>query len=299
MRWRAASAGPSPSAPLSEPPATPAHYAGRVTRPITFLSDYGYADEFAGVCRAVIAEIAPDARMIDITHGLPRHAVRHGAVLLAHSVPFAPAGVHLAVVDPGVGGERRPVAIRVAEEERILVGPDNGVLSLATQRLGGALQAVDLTTSTHRLEPVTSTFHGRDLFAPVAANLALGSALDEAGEAVDPATLTQVELPEPRIYPDRVVAHVVYVDGFGNVALNLDHELLAATFLKLGERVAVAAGRAKITVPFGRTFSDVGPGQGIVYEDASRSLALAVNRESAAQLLGLAPDDEVVLSPAA
>jgi S-adenosyl-L-methionine hydrolase (adenosine-forming) len=270
-----------------------------VTRPITFLSDYGYADEFAGVCRAVIAEIAPDARMIDITHGLPRHAVRHGAVLLAHSVPFAPAGVHLAVVDPGVGGERRPVAIRVAEEERILVGPDNGVLSLATQRLGGALQAVDLTTSTHRLEPVTSTFHGRDLFAPVAANLALGSALDEAGEAVDPATLTQVELPEPRIYPDRVVAHVVYVDGFGNVALNLDHELLAATFLKLGERVAVAAGRAKITVPFGRTFSDVGPGQGIVYEDASRSLALAVNRESAAELLGLAPDDEVVLSPAA
>jgi S-adenosyl-L-methionine hydrolase (adenosine-forming) len=269
-----------------------------VARPITFLSDYGYADEFAGVCRAVIAEIAPDARIIDITHGLPRHSVRQGAVLLAHSLPFAPAGVHLAIVDPGVGSERRPVAVRVAEDERLLVGPDNGVLSLAVQRLGGAVEAVDLTASPHRLEPVTSTFHGRDLFAPVAAHLARGSPMSEAGEQVETSTLTRVELPEPRVYPDRVVAHVVYVDGFGNVALNLDHELLASTFLKLGERVAVNAGAAAITVPFGRTFSDVGPGQGIVYEDSSRSLALAVNRESAAELLGLAPDDEVVLSPA-
>jgi S-adenosyl-L-methionine hydrolase (adenosine-forming) len=268
-----------------------------VAKPITFLSDYGYADEFAGVCRAVIAEIAPDAQVIDITHGLPRHSVRQGAVLLAHAIPFAPAGVHLAVVDPGVGTERRPVAVRVNDAERLLVGPDNGVLALATERLGGAAEAVDLTTSRFRLEPVTSTFHGRDLFAPVAAHLALGTPLPEAGEAIEAATLTSVELPEPRIYPDRVVAHVIYVDGFGNVALNLDHEQLASTFLRLGERIAVAAGQAKITVPFGRTFGDVGPGQGILYEDSSRGLALAVNRESAAELLRLAPDDEVVLSP--
>ena len=269
-----------------------------MARPITFLSDYGYADEFAGVCRAVIARIAPEARVIDITHGLPRHAVRQGAVLLAHALPFAPAGVHLAIVDPGVGTERRPVAMRVGDEERILVGPDNGVLSLAVQGLGGAVEAVDLTASAHRLEPVTSTFHGRDLFAPVAAHLALGAALAEAGEPVEPSTLTRVELPEPRIYPDRIVAHVVYVDGFGNVALNLSHEQLASTFLRLGERVDVDAGGTKITVPFGQTFGDVGPGEGILYEDSSRSLALAINRESAAELLGLTPDDEVVLSPA-
>jgi S-adenosyl-L-methionine hydrolase (adenosine-forming) len=268
-----------------------------VTRPITFLSDYGYADEFAGVCRAVITRIASEAQVVDITHGLPRHAVRHGAVLLAHALPFAPPGVHLAVVDPGVGTERRPVAVRVEDEERILVGPDNGVLSLATERLGGAVEAVDLSASPHRLEPVTSTFHGRDLFAPVAAHLALGAALAEAGEPVDPTTLTRVELPEPRIYPDRIVAHVVYVDGFGNVALNLSHEQLASTFLRLGEPVAVDAGASRVTVPFGRTFSDVGPGQGIMYEDSSRSVALAVNRDSAADLLELAPDDEVVLSP--
>jgi S-adenosyl-L-methionine hydrolase (adenosine-forming) len=269
-----------------------------VALPITFLSDYGYADEFAGVCRAVIARIAPDAPLIDVTHGLPRHAVRQGAVLLAHSVPFAPPGVHLAIVDPGVGTQRRPLAVRVSERERLLVGPDNGLLSLLIERLGGAVEAVDLTESPHRLQPLTSTFHGRDLFAPVAAHLANGAKLSGAGETVDPATLTQLELPEPRVYPDRVVAHVVYVDGFGNVTLNVDHERLASTFLRLGERVAVDAGPSKVTVPYGRTFGDVGPGQGILYEDSSRSLALAVNRESAGELLGLHPDDEVVLTPA-
>lgn len=268
-----------------------------MTRPITFLSDYGYADEFAGVCHAVIARIAPDARVIDITHGLPRHAVRQGAVVLANALPFAPAGIHLAIVDPGVGGERRPVAVRVAEEERLLVGPDNGLLALAVQRLGGAVEAVDLSSSPHRLEPLTATFHGRELFAPVAAQLALGAALAEAGEPVDTSRLTEIEMPEPRLYPDRVVAHVVYVDGFGNAALNVGHDRLASTFLRLGERVAVETGGATINVPFGRAFADVGPGQGILYEDSSRSLALAVNRESAAELLRLAPDDEVMLSP--
>jgi S-adenosyl-L-methionine hydrolase (adenosine-forming) len=268
-----------------------------VARPITFLSDYGYADEFAGVCRAVIARIAPDAPVIDITHGVPRHAVRQAAVVLANALPFAPPGVHLAIVDPGVGTERRPVAMRVREEDRVLVGPDNGVLALAAERLGGAEEAVDLSASPHRLEPVTATFHGRELFAPVAAHLALGTPLAEAGEHIETATLASVELPEPRIYADRVVAHVVYVDGFGNATLNLGHEQLASTFLRLGNRVVVDTGHRKIIAPFGRTFSDVGPGQGIIYEDSSRSLALAVNRKNAAELLGLAPDDEVMLSP--
>ncbi len=269
-----------------------------MARPITFLSDYGYADEFAGVCRGVIAGIAPGARVIDITHGLARHAVRQGAVLLANAIPFTPPGVHLTIVDPGVGSGRRPVAVRVAGDDRLLVGPDNGVLGLACERLGSAVAAVDLTSSPKRLRPVSSTFHGRDLFAPVAAHLALGADLEEVGEPLEPSSLTLVELPEPRIYPDRIVAHVLYVDGFGNLTLNVSHEALASTFLRLGDRVLVAAGRSSVTVPFGRTFSDVGAGQGIMYEDSARSLALAVNRESAAELLKLAPDDEVVLTPA-
>ncbi len=269
-----------------------------MTRPITFLSDYGHADEFAGVCRAVIARIAPDAQLVDITHGLARHAVRQGAVLLANSLPFAAPGVHLAVVDPGVGSDRRPVAVAVAEEERILVGPDNGVLALAIERFGGPREAVDLTASPCRLQPVTATFHGRDIFAPVAAGLAGGAELAEVGEPIDPASLTRLELPQPRVYADRVVAHVLYVDRFGNVTLNLDHEELSSTFLRLGHRVAVDTGQTTVAVPFARTFADVGEGQGLLYEDSARTLALAVNRESAAEMLGLGPDDEVTLTPA-
>jgi S-adenosyl-L-methionine hydrolase (adenosine-forming) len=269
-----------------------------VARPITFLSDYGYADEFAGVCRAVIASIAPEARVIDITHGLPRHAVRQGAVLLESALPYAPPGVHLAVVDPGVGTSRRPVALRAREDERLLVGPDNGLLSLAARRFGGVVEAVDLTTTPHRGTPDTSTFQGRNLFAPVAAHLANGAPLVEAGEPFDPGGLIEVELPDPRVYADRIVAHVVYVDGYGNVTLNVDHERLATTFLRLGDRFEVEAAGSTVSVPFGRTFADVGPGEGILYEDSSQRLALAVNRASAAERLGLSPDDEVVLRPA-
>ena len=267
-------------------------------RPITFLSDYGHRDEFAGVCRSVIARIAPEALVIDITHGLPRHAVRQGSVMLANALPFTPPGVHIAIVDPGVGTERRPVAVRVSDEDRVLVGPDNGVLSLAIARLGGAEEAADLSASPFRLEPVTATFHGRDLFAPVAARLALGAGLEEAGEALDTSALAVLELPEPRVYPDRVVAHVLYVDGFGNVALNIGHQTLSSTFLRLGHRAVIDTGRARITVPFGRTFADVGEGQGLLYEDSSRNLALAINRDSAGTLLALAADDEVTLLPA-
>src|SRR5207245_3390393 len=142
---------------------------------------------------------------------------------------YLPAGVHLAVVDPEVGGTRRAVALRCAEEDRCLVGPDNGLLWPAAERLGGVVEAIDIARSPHRLEPVSATFHGRDLFVPVAARLALGAPLAEAGEPLDPSTLTHLELPDPRIYPDRVIAHVVYVDGFGNATLNLDHEQLAST----------------------------------------------------------------------
>src|ERR671939_1055083 len=143
-----------------------------MARVITFLSDYGHDDDFVGVCHGVIARIAPDARVIDVTHGIPRHDVRSGALVLRRALPYLPPGVHLAVVDPEVGAERRAVAVRTAEEGRLMVGPDNGLLSLAAQRFGGAVEAVDVGRSQHRLRPVSATFHGRDLFAPVAAHLA-------------------------------------------------------------------------------------------------------------------------------
>ena len=165
-------------------------------RPITFLSDYGYEDEFAGVCRAVISQIAPGASLIDLTHGIARQDIRQGAVALANALPSCPPGVHLAVVDPGVGSERRAVAVAAAEG-RILVGPDNGLLSRALDRLGGALDAVELSHSPFRLEPVSATFHGRDLFAPVAAHLSLGAHLDEAGQSIDAGSWSNSTSPPP------------------------------------------------------------------------------------------------------
>jgi S-adenosylmethionine hydrolase len=266
-------------------------------RPVTFLSDYGYEDEFAGVCRAVIARIAPGAEVVDITHGVARAAVRQGAVVLANSLPFTPPGIHLAVVDPGVGTDRRPVALRVADEDRILVGPDNGLLALATERLGGPTEAVDITLSEFRLEPVSATFHGRDLFAPVAGRLAAGAPLADAGEAIEVASLSGISLPEPRIYPERLIAHAIHSDRFGNVALNIAHEQLGEGPLRLGHPLEVETAAGQFDAVFARTFADVEAGRLVVYEDSSRSLSVAVNRGSAADRLELGPDDEVVLRP--
>ncbi len=266
--------------------------------PVTFLSDYGYDDEFAGVCRAVIARIAPDARLVDITHGITRHDVRGGSVVLANALPFAEPGVHLAVVDPGVGTQRRPLAVRAASDDRLLVGPDNGLLSLALGRLGGAVEAVDLSLSPLRLEPVSATFHGRDIFAPVAANLANGVALAAAGEPVDPGTLTPLELPQPSVEADRIVAHVLHVDRFGNVLLDVGHDQLGGGPLRVGESATVVVPAGSFPATVALTFADVPEGELVVYEDATRTLALAINRGNAAGWLGLATDVEVVLRAA-
>jgi S-adenosylmethionine hydrolase len=264
---------------------------------ITFLSDYGLADDFVGVVHAVIARIAPDARVIDLTHGIPRHDVRTGALTLARALPFAPAGVHLAVVDPEVGAERRSVAIRCAEDARILVGPDNGLLAAAALAFGGPVEAVDIARSPHRLEPVAATFHGRDLFAPVAAHLAAGAELADAGEPVETSELAAIELPVARVERGSVIAHALEVDRFGNAALNVGHGELAGTGLKLGGEVDIEIGGERFIATYAQTFADVKAGELLVYEDAYRTLAVAINRGDAAGTLGLAPDTEVRLSP--
>jgi S-adenosylmethionine hydrolase len=266
-------------------------------RPITFLSDYGSADEFAGVCRAVIARIAPEAQVIDLTHGIRRHAVTEGAAVLANALPFTPPGVHLAVVDPGVGSPRRALAVRVADHERVLVGPDNGLLVPAIDALGGPVAAVDVSLSDFRLEPVSATFHGRDVFAPVAANLAAGASLEKAGEEIDPASLAPGEATRASVVHKRVVAHALYVDRYGNVALDLEHQQLPETGLRLGHALRVETAQAGLDAVYSLTFSDVADGRLILYEDAYRKLALAVNRGSAAELLGIEAGDEVVLRP--
>jgi S-adenosyl-L-methionine hydrolase (adenosine-forming) len=260
---------------------------------VTFLSDYGLNDGFVGICHGVIATICPQARVIDITHGIERHDVRAGALIFTGALPYMPAGVHLAVVDPDVGAQRRAIALETADG-RIMVGPDNGLLSLAADQAGGIVAAVEIGTSRFRLEPVSATFHGRDIFAPVAAHLAAGSKLAEAGVPVDPQRLQTLELPKPRREDEALVAHAIYIDRFGNVQLDVDHEELAGSGLKLGHgaRIELASG-ARHEAEFARTFADVKPGGLLLYEDSYRRLAVAVSHGSAAERLGLKTDDEL------
>jgi S-adenosyl-L-methionine hydrolase (adenosine-forming) len=266
-------------------------------RPITFLSDYGYDDEFAGVCRAVISQIAPGAPLIDLSHGIARQNVRQGAIALANALPSCPPGVHLAVVDPGVGSARRAVAVGAVGEGRFLVGPDNGLLSRALDRLGGAAEAVEVSRSPFRLEPVSATFHGRDLFAPVAAHLSLGARLEEAGGPIDPESLATLDLPKPEIGTDRVVANAIHRDGYGNVTLNLDASMLAEGPFGPGEDLEVRAPDGRFEAVWARTFEDVGRGDVLLFEDSSGALALAVSGGSAAGLMNLEADSEVTLRP--
>ena len=267
---------------------------------VTFLSDYGLDDDFVGVCHGVIAQVAPDVRVIDVTHGIDRHDVRAGALVLRRALDYLPPGVHLAVVDPGVGARRRAVALRCGSDltgdgppPRLLVGPDNGVLWLAAQRFGGVREAVDIGRSPLRWEPVAASFHGRDIFAPVAAHLAAGTPLAQVGEPLDPAGLVRLELPRAHVGADGLIAHVLHADGYGNVVLDAEPEDLAAAGLRRGAAVLVGRRRAQ----YATTFADVLPGELLLYEDGYRCVSLAVNRGSALAALGLALDDEILLAP--
>ncbi len=273
-------------------------WSAMAARPISFLSDYGLSDEFVGVVHGVIAGICPEARVIDLGHGIPRHDVQAGALALVRALPYVPAGVHLAVVDPEVGARRRAIALRTADEDRFLVGPDNGLLIPAAERFGGVAEAVEISSSPWRLEPVSATFHGRDVFAPVAARLACGAPLASAGEPVESGELVVLVRSEPRQEEDALVVHVVGTDTFGNAMLDAAHDDLMGSGLRLGDAVAARAGGRRVRGVVARTFSDVGSGDLLVYEDAGGALALAVNGGDAAALLGLRAGDEVRLERA-
>jgi S-adenosylmethionine hydrolase len=260
---------------------------------ITLLTDYGLEDDFVGICHGVIARICPDARVIDISHGVERHDIRGGALMLRGALAYMPVGVHVAVVDPDVGAERRAVALHVADG-RLLVGPDNGVLLPAADACGGIAGAVDIARSRFRLEPVSATFHGRDLFAPIAAHLASGVAIDQVGEPVDPADLVGLELSAPRLENDVVVGHAVHIDRFGNVQLDVGHDDVIRFGLKMGHPIELRLDAGAVhCARYVRTFADVAPGELLVYEDANRVLAVAVNHGNAADRIGLAVDDEL------
>ena len=261
---------------------------------ISFLSDYGLVDEFVGVVKSVIRSIAPDAVVIDITHEIPPHDVRAGGLALARSAQYLAPGVVLAVVDPGVGTERRSVAVEVGDGQSVLLGPDNGLLAPAVALVGGAGRAVALTNPDYQLPAPGATFAGRDVFAPAAAHLCAGVPLDALGDPVDTATLMPGLMPLAREEEGALVAEVLWVDRFGNAQLNVDPDE-ARPF---GDRVELRVGDRTRTASVVATYRELGPGQVGLVVDSYGLLSIAVDRGSAAAELGLAPGDEVVLGTA-
>jgi S-adenosyl-L-methionine hydrolase (adenosine-forming) len=261
---------------------------------ITFLTDFGLEDDFVGTCHGVIARIAPDVRVLDITHGIKPGRVLQGALMLANTLAYMPEGVHLAVVDPGVGGQRRALALLDASG-RLYVGPDNGLLLPAAERFGGVVEAHELANPRYALESVSRTFHGRDLFSPAAAHLALGVPLGELGPPIAVEELVRVDVPRPEVDGSRIRAAVLAVDRFGNAALNLGRADLERAAIVPGTTVEVEAHGNRWYATTARAFVDARDGDLILYEDSYRNVAIAVARGSAAQLLGLDEGGELTL----
>jgi S-adenosylmethionine hydrolase len=265
-----------------------------VARTILFLTDYGLDEEYVGVCHAVMARIAPQVRVVDLTHGIPPLDVAAGATALASAVPYAPwDAVFLAVVDPGVGTDRRPVVVEAGRA--LLVGPDNGVLAPAWHALGGAKRAFVIASPAVMAETVSDTFHGRDVFAPVAAHLAAGLDPGEVGPEVDPSTLHHLSFPVAEVEGAVLRTWVAGVDRFGNVRLRArPSDLVEAGLHELRELRVRGVEHA---VPRVRTFAEVPEGMVGLLVDSRGHLALVRSGAGAAKELGLAPGDPVTLTP--
>lgn len=259
-------------------------------RCVSFLSDFGHADEFVGVVHAVLADLAPEVRVVDLTHGVPAHDIRAGALALARCTPYVPAGVILAVVDPGTNTDRRAIAIEVAGGEGVFVGPDNGLLAPAVALAGGAERAVVLTNPDYHLPSPGPTFSARDVFAPAAAHLCLGVPLTDLGDEIDPGMLLPGVLPLLRQEDDTIVAEVLWVDRYGNAQLNVEPSDLEGW----GDAVSVRFNEDVRTAYVSPSFDAIGNRVGLV-TDAQGLLAVALSRRSAADELGLAPSMEVRL----
>jgi S-adenosyl-L-methionine hydrolase (adenosine-forming) len=261
---------------------------------ITFLSDFGLEDDFVGTCHGVIKRIAPETDVIDITHGIDPQNILQGALVLANTLPYMPEGVHFAVVDPDVGTPRRALVLRTGDR-RLLLGPDNGLLLPASERVGGIDTAYEITNRRYALESVSPTFHGRDVFSPAAAHLALGLDPAELGDAVPPDQLVRLEIPEAEIGERRIRATCLYVDRFGNIQLNLTAGQVEPLGVVPGRQVEVELTMDRFYALAARTFAEARPGEIVLYEDAYRNLALAISRGNAAETFGVRPGTEVRL----
>lgn len=267
---------------------------------VTFLSDYGRTDEFVGLVHSVVRSISPGVTVVDLTHDIEPYDVRGAGLLLARSVGYLCPGVVVAVVDPGVGGARRAVAVEVGDGMSVLVGPDNGLLAPAVAMCGGATAAVELNNADYHLESPGPTFAGRDIFAPVAAHLCQGVPLTDLGEAVDPAGLLPGVLPVAHIDDNDgdLVAEVLWVDRYGNAQLNVDPDELDV-LVPPDEPVELGLADGSRIATRATTYGDVRAGGVGLVVDSYGLVSVVVDQGSAAVELGLAPSREVRLRPVA
>lgn len=272
---------------------------GRRYDTISFLSDYGTDDEFVGVVKSVIRELAPHVGVIDLTHGIAPFDVRAGSLALARSISYVASGVIVAVVDPGVGTARRGIAVEVAGGEGVMVGPDNGLLAPGVAMAGGAGRAVSLTNVEYQLEAPGATFDGRDIFAPAAAYLCNGVDLMELGEEVDADLLFPGVVPLPQIDDETVIAQALWIDRFGNVQLNVGPDDLPDSFgdmleIRISEPADATGGTTRVVK---RTASFAGVDSGAVglVTDSNGMLAVVMNQRSAASELGIDDGDQIVI----
>jgi hypothetical protein len=266
-------------------------------RTISFLSDYGLVDEFVGVCHGVMLRIAPEVTVIDVCHAIRPQNIAEGANVLAQAVPYLPTGVHLAIVDPGVGSGRLPIAVQAADGSW-LVGPDNGLLVPAAARLGGATSARKLENPELRAPHPSRTFHGRDIFAPAAAHLARGVPPEELGRELAVDRLVSLRVALPRLHDRHFHAAVTKVDRFGNLSINVDAAAAAEAGIVVGAQLDVGVEGHRLVVPFGETFGSVPPAEPVVTEDSHGQLAVCVNLGSAADRFGASLGSKVLIGPA-
>jgi hypothetical protein len=262
---------------------------------LTFTSDYGLDDVFVGVCKGVIAQIAPHVRIIDVSHQITAQDVEQGATSLAAAIGYLPVAVNLALVDPMQVGASRGVVVETGDGS-LLVGPDNGLLSHAWDERGGVARAFEMVNPHLWRETVHKTFRGRDMFAPVAAHLAAGTDVTDVGPAIEPDSLEVLAARSAVVDDDHVHAEVSLVDHFGNVSLNVDRSDLEAAGIIFGDRVEVRCGGRTLEVPFTATYGDVARGRLTLCEDSFRAVMLAVNAGHASRHLRVSRGEPVVIA---
>lgn len=276
-----------------------------MSRPfISFLTDFG-PDSAAAICRGVMLSIAPKANIVDISHSVKKYAIRDGAYLLAIAVPWFPVGVHVGVVDPGVGTTRRPIGIRTGRGD-VLIGPDNGLLIDVADALGGIDEVRLLENRDWMLEKTSSTFHGRDIFSPMGAHVAIGGKFEQVGPTVDTSTLVRLDAPQPTARDGGLDTAVVYVDSFGNLRLaGVPTDLVGAVGrLEPGRRFVVEFGPSgdrgsqSEDVPWALTFGEIELGRPLLYQDSFGHLAYADNQGNVAARLGIVAGTSARIRPA-